>query len=304
MLRWVVLCIVFLHLSFLWAVGQFDQLVSVLPKDQEIVGWISAGMDEVSEQDNLYQLNPEHAELFLEYGFVSMISATYKNEQGNSLRVEIYQMESPDAAFGIYSLFRADETFIEPGRLGTISEVYARFQAGSYMVFIMPEKHDPQMLRAMLRFAAHISGNLKGVQTRPAIISMLPDDGFISTKVSYFRGNLGLSNVYLFSDRDIFGFEEGVCGDYGGYMLIILKYPEDQRTDQIIPDLYQKLKEKPIFKKISLINGLIRFVDGDENQIIIDCYKHFLLLFIGRDPILQPELFEQIKGEEDYWIDY
>jgi hypothetical protein len=304
MIKREIICIVLFHVSFFWAAGQYQHLVDVLPEDQEIAGWISSGVVKIEKTDYLFQLNPEQAELFLEYGFLRLISARYENKQGSSLRIDIYEMESPDAAFGIYSLFRADETFIESGRLGTISDVYARFQAGSYLVFITPEHKDPQMLRSMMRFAAHISGNINVVYTRPHIVSMLPDEGFISTKVSYFRGNLGLSSVYLFSHENIFEFEEGVCGDYGGYMLIILKYSEDQSTDQMIPDLYQGLKKIPKFTEVSLIDGLVKCVDNKQNQLFIDSYENFLLLFIGADSTLQPELFEQIKGEEDDWVGY
>jgi hypothetical protein len=86
------------HSSF----AQDPNLVKLLPPDSAFECLSLTSEIESYVGDELFFLINGGADLYLEYGFIQVISAEYSNEAGNSLSVEIYEMEDRFASYGIY----------------------------------------------------------------------------------------------------------------------------------------------------------------------------------------------------------
>lgn len=278
--------------------GQETSLEIFLPVDQ-IEGWKVDGHTDMFEGDDLFFLINGGADVYLEYGFKQVISRNYTSESGNSLKVELYEMLDEDAAFGIFSLFKIDEGTTQFAQVGRMSDNHIRFRTNKYFGIIMLQSSDPPSLKSMIGFARFLVNTLPGGTEKPELVSLLPDEGFISSDVKYFRGNIGLSNIYSFGSGDIFGFSEGVYGNYGSHSLIILKYQNGNELKGISQKIHNNLMNNKKFSDFKL-NGLsLKWKDNQGRHIVMERFENYLLIYMGEEVILQPELFERIKGGEN-----
>ena len=72
-----------------------------------VAGWTRADSVGVYAGKNLFLLIDGGADLFYEYGFVRAFSSEYSRSPDTSATVELYEMESPVAAYGLFTSFTA-----------------------------------------------------------------------------------------------------------------------------------------------------------------------------------------------------
>ena len=275
--------------------GQNKTIENFLPVN-EIEGWQPMGETLIYEGDDLFFLINGGADIYLEFGFGQVISRNYTDETGNILKVELYEMLDEDAAFGIYSLFKIDEGTTQFAQAGRMSDTHVRFRTNRYFGIIMLQTSNPNSNKSMVGFAKFLLNALPGGIENPKIADMLPDEGFISLDVKYFRGNIGLSNVYGFGSGDIFGFSEGVYGNYGSHSLIILKYEDNNELEEITQKIHGNLMNNKKFSDFEINELSLKFKDSQGLQIVLEGFENYLLIYLGEEVILQPELFERIRG--------
>ena len=87
------------------SIGQIsnEDLLKYLPKATEMENWQPGNNPEIYVGDDLYVFINGGAEIYHEYGFNKVVYNEYKDKNENSINVEIYEMKSPESAFGIYS---------------------------------------------------------------------------------------------------------------------------------------------------------------------------------------------------------
>jgi len=273
-------------------------LVKLLPA--ELDGWTQTNELYHYEGEDLFFLINGGADVYLEYGFSQVISAGYTRAGGGMLRVELYEMLDRDAAFGIYTLFATMDQTTAYGPWGRKGNTYIRFLAGNYIVVILLEREIPEGEAQLIGFADFLSKQLPENTGKPGLVSMLPDAEFILPGVKYFRGHLGLMNIYGFGTEDIFGFAEGVWGDYGTHRLMIMEFESVPAVKQMFEKIPVNLHKIRKFSSISIMNSAITCRDNQGNSLVMEPFKNYLLIFIGPDPILQPELFERIREGEEF----
>ena len=106
------LILLFSIFTFITSFAQ-DSILDLLPDPMTLPGIQLAGKPEVYYGDDLFDLINGGAEIYFEYGFVKVASQNYSEMKGNtSLRVEIYEMTDPEAAYGIFA-FTAMGNYIE-----------------------------------------------------------------------------------------------------------------------------------------------------------------------------------------------
>lgn len=265
----------------------------------ELNGWTKTNEIYHYEGDDLFFLINGGADVYMEYGFRQVISAVYKHTEGGLMKVELYEMTDQDAAFGIYTLFANTDQTVAYGLWGRMGKTYIRFLAGNFLAVISLEREIPAGEKHLAGFAAFLTDNLPENTGKPELVSMLPDAEFILPGVKYFRGNLAMMNLYSFHTEDIFGFREGVLGDYGTHKLIILQFESRISVKPMFEKLSYNLKKIRKFSEVSFENSAISCKDIQGNFLVMETFDKYLLIFIGPDPVLQPELFERIKeGEE------
>jgi len=167
---------------------------SVLPGTDALADWEMVSEPENYGPDNLWDYINGQAEFYLNYGFLRVDTAEYRAESGSpSVVVEIYQMASPEEAFGIYAAERnPDDRSVEIGSGGYLgSNVLNFWQEKNYIKLMSFEAGagDEDALTALARGISELSPAGVGV---PEVFSYFPEEGRVEASERYFpRGFLG-----------------------------------------------------------------------------------------------------------------
>lgn len=188
------------------------------------------------------------AELFLEFGFKGLCLQRYKKGE-DELALEIYEMESPEAALGLYLMKCGRETPVkgldarnsgEPAQLTILQ--------GRCFIHVNNFSGREDLLPAMTELARRA---LAGIPAEKAadLIGRLPGQGLQPGSACLFRGPVGLQAFYTFGEGDILdqrGLLFGVAGSYddpksGHFTLILIDYPNAGRAQTAFKNLAGRL---------------------------------------------------------------
>jgi hypothetical protein len=254
-------CICSLSLIFLFS---FETVAAVLllpvearadvlfPDDSYVAGWVKSGRVLRFEKSNLFDYIDGGAELFLEFGFVKLLVQRYKSANGKGdeeVAVEVYEMESPEAALGIYLMKSGNETPIKGIKARNSGDRY-QFSVVKGNSFVQinnfggNEKLIPVMVNLTQQTLASIS---KGRSV--TLLNRLPKKGLVAGSGLIIRGPYALQPIFTFGKGDVLQLEGkvfGVVGDYVGrkgevYTRILIFYPRPKAAQSALDYLANHL---------------------------------------------------------------
>ena len=208
-LRLLIGCCVWLTLEVAASgqrVGDAFKLADLVPKVDRS-GWKVA--EEITEYspESLYEYLNGGAPQYLSYGFVQLINTRW-NYRGNDLRsvtLDLYAMQSPLGAYGIYSSGRPRSAAVrEWGAEGYRSGTIAAAWKGDVYAHGSADENDPDLIEFLEHVIARAVDSVPGEGQLPWIVKALPS-----------------ANRVPFSDRfvgkDLFGHSflpGGVLAEY------------------------------------------------------------------------------------------
>ena len=167
---------------------------------------------------NLFDFINGAAEIFLEYGFVEVISQEYERGE-DAVVCAIYQMEDPQAAFGIFSYTRSPQKrSIALGDGAFVSELQLVFWQDRYFVKVESFSMREGSEEVLTSFAERISNAIGAHAPEPAVIARLPRKDLIPRSEKLLEGRLGFNSLLATGRADAFDLEDGdrvVYGEYG-----------------------------------------------------------------------------------------
>lgn len=231
-----------------------DSIINLLPSPFDLPGMQFAGEPEVSEGEDLFDLINTGAEVYLEYGFVQVVSQNYSGITGkSSLRVEIYQMTDPEAAYGIFSLTAVSQNIIDKTAYYLVSgEGYGMMQKGSYFIIASyANLHEDLEQSIIKRIAEGLKSNIKELAQFPGLLASTQPPCMDFRHSLYFRGIQALSSLAYLDFKIAFEFSEGVfyrC-DMFDYMLFLPS--DDKSRNEILQETISNiLKKNPDFTPV------------------------------------------------------
>lgn len=201
-------------------------LRAYLPGDAAAPGWAKDGEPQEFEGEDLYIYIDGGAEIYEEYGFRRVILQDFKNATGKSVSLEIFEMETPAAAFGMFTFKRSGQgRSLELGGGGELEAYYLNFWRGRFLVTLTGFDASEGTVEGLLSIGGAVAAKLPGGGETPGLIASLPPEGLRSGSVKYLKGLLGLNNVYPFYTARGLAFKDAVRGSYdSGETLILLDY--------------------------------------------------------------------------------
>ncbi len=188
-------------------------LSALLP---EIQGWKQSEEIQIYYPESLFEYINGAAESYLSYDFEELLVAQYeKAGEEDILTLEIYDMGSPQNAFGIFSAERyPDNTAVSIGDLGYIEVDVLNFMAGSYYVKLLtfgPGDDDAAVLKA---FSGAVSDKIPNLGQLPGILQIFPPDNLVLQSEKFVKKNFmgyeflqnGYVATYSYDDSEIEGF--------------------------------------------------------------------------------------------------
>lgn len=200
------------------------------PLPAEVQGWKAAGPDRVFDKATLGSYMVGGADLYLAYDFRRLTSREYVRPASPRLTAEIFEMGSPEEAFGLFT----NELEASPadfGNGGLSGSRYIQFWKGPVFVRVHAEREMPETRKALTALAQSIAVALPPGGRKPLLVSCLPILDLLPGRVSYF---------HLQSTVERFKFP----GDTSALMLgretdaVLAQYRREGKTLQVLICLY------------------------------------------------------------------
>jgi hypothetical protein len=242
--------------------------------------------------DNLFDLINGGAELYHEFGFVEVLSAQLLIPGADPLKVEIYDMGSAESAWGIYSMTATSNAKpFQAGTEGRHGEGFSQFVKGRYMLYFYYDYVEEPELQYV---ADCLAQNINETAAMPAQMKAVDTRDVKPEKLIYFKGNLGLSSIYNFHYKDVFGYEEGSAALYPDLKIFLLNYGDEGSCVEHYNEARDFFMESSKYHDQVSLRGSFHMKDRKEQQI--DCYfeNSFLVIFISSGKENLNELREDI----------
>ncbi len=228
--------------------------------------------------DDLFDLINGGAELYHEYGFVEVLTASIVIPGADPLKAEIFDMGSPEAAWGIFGITASNNALaLSIGDTARKGEGFLQFIKGSYMVYLY---YDHVEETKLVYTADCIAANIKASSGMPEFMQVVDTREEKPENIIYFRGNLGLSGIYNFHYKDVFGYSRGAAAIYPDLKVVLLDYDDFESCIDhynAARDFFMKNTKYHVQRSD---RGLFHMADKKAQQI--SCYfeNTFLLIFI------------------------
>ncbi len=172
---------------------------SLLPSGEAMADWAPREAPVVYVRKNLFELINGGADQYLDYGFQKLLHAEYarKDDPRRFLTIDLYDMGTPEGAFGIYGYERGDRPSNEAvGEEGIVLTTSLAFRRGRYYVKIETNDLSGATARAARPIALRTASLIPGPPGRIEAIEAFPADHLVAGSHRLILQNpLGLQSL-------------------------------------------------------------------------------------------------------------
>ena len=233
------------------------------------------------------------AEIYHEYGFKQVVVQDYKNANERSLSVEIFKMENPAAAYGIYSFKKSPEGKPwETAHEGRLEGYYLNFWKDHFLVTITGFDEEDETVAGIKSIAEAIANNIPEAEDvqKPQLTNILPQKDLIPGSEKYFMGSLGLFNSYPFSRQDIFDIKEGAKGSYSeGYDIYLIQYTDPHQSGEQLKGIEESLQRDPRYFGLKSSELAVIFRDDTEKLLYFTTIGKYIIIVLGAEDLTRAE---------------
>lgn len=277
---------------------QHLSLRAFLPGPEELPDWERDGEPQHFAGEDLFHYIDGGAEIYFEYGFKRVIVQDYKAETGDRLSLEIFEMDSPESAYGIYTFKTSpDGESISLGDDGQLADYYLNLRKGPFLLTITGLDPAANAQKSILALARSVEAKIGPSAPRPALVSCLPARGLEPQSIKYFKGALSLYNSYPFFRTDVFAFSAGIKGDYeSGYSLFVFEYLDSPTARLRFAESGRGFAAGGRFRDFTEGPGVFQVKDDRGKRIFATVKeRHILLLVGGEDEAATAEIFRLVR---------
>jgi|GEM_PF-1318690 len=266
---------------------------AVAPASGFTPGWALLAKKLHFEKDGLFNYIDGAAELFTEFGFNALDVYEYGKDK-DTLTLEVYGMESPEAALGFY-LMKCGKDLQLQGKES--DEESLRYQLpllrGSYFILINNSHGEKRLIPVMKALGEQIKKNIPAIKEIQPFDS-LPREHLVKDSELLFRGPCALQQIFIFGSGDVFQLQGrifGCAGDYTGddgssYTRLIIPYPDKRAALSAYQNLVSNLdSELTVLSKSD--NGFtFRDFEKKYGVVKLDDHRLDILIHLSKAPRL------------------
>jgi len=243
-------------------------LVKLLPGAGDLRGWAPKGKPQVYKGEDLFLYIDGGAEIFHEYGFRQVITQDYTNPSGKAVSLDIYEMATPEGAFGMYTFKTgAGGKAVPIGRDGLLEDYYLNFWKGRCLATAV----------GLDASAESLDGE------RPGLLAVLPKSWGAAGRTIYLKGILAVRNIYSFFARDAFLFREGVASDQGPLKVFVFRYGSKDECAGRFAAVRDAFRTSSAYRDFrDLPGGIFEIADAKDNRIFGAGFEDCLGLVINQ----------------------
>ena len=188
----------------------------VLPQDHFEAGWQKSEKVRRFNPYSLYYHINGGADLFLEFGFESLL-VQYYAQSDEELTLEVYHMKSPESALGVYLMKCGQETPIQGISSRNSSNRYQFIiLKGRFFIQIYNATGDESLMPVMVSLTGLLLKNIPE-ENPGSLFSLLPVENLIPGSERFIRGPIAMEPIFTFGRGDVLqlgGLVFAVLGDY------------------------------------------------------------------------------------------
>lgn len=200
-----------------------------------IHGWKAAIKAEIYNRETIYDYMNGAGEIYLAYRFSELLVRRYSKPRNPDIIVEIFDMDSPEDAFGVFSHGQGREKGERD--IGEDSEYGGGllcFWKDKFYVCIYAERETSTSKRAVFSLGRMIAGAMKTKGEKPKLPDYLPREGLIEKSICYFYNHTILNLHYFVADRNILGLNEQTRAVLASYddksHILLVRYESTEKA--------------------------------------------------------------------------
>jgi hypothetical protein len=217
-----------------------DNLTKLPPESLD--GWRRSEVSEIYDRGNLFDYINGGAEIYLAYDFRQLAVQKYTLQiddsiKGNSIVVEVWQMNSVTDAYGVYSLDQTHKD-IDIGQKGGYDLGLLRFWKGRYFVKILGREDN--LKGTILKLGRFIEKEIKEQGEFPSLVLELSSDSLMEKSVRFFHKPIILKNLYFFEEQNVLHMDNLTNCVLADYMinehvlkLLLIQYPDTTIAEKV-----------------------------------------------------------------------
>lgn len=270
-------------------------LTAYLPSNAEIAGWKPAEAPQNYRGEELFRMINGGADVFHEYGFKQTLAADYLDTAGKAIKLEIYEMESPAAAYGIYTFRVGPEGKAAAiGQEALLEDYYLNFWKGNFLVTVVGPDPEEKTVQSITALAEAVAARIPKTGPRPELAELLLGEPLAFSRPKYIRGPLGLMSSYVFDTKNIFRVGEGLIGTVEGCRAFVFRYADQDRSTEIYRQAMDSFKAGTRFTDQVLSGERYSMKDRDKNFILVNRTGRYLTIVIGPDKEMVESIAEPL----------
>lgn len=205
--------------------------VAPFPRSGDVTGWRPSGEVQRYNRDDLFDYMDGEAEMYFVYGFMEMSVQEYISDEADTVRVEIYEVDTDANAYGLFTFYRGGR-FLDVGNEGDLARGgRVSFWRDRYFVRVYPVKDAEESV--LESFARFIAVELPFGGSPPDLVGRLPVERLVPGSERFFHEKLSLDNIIWTVNEnalDLSAKTNAVAAtyEYDGVQtsLLIVAYPE------------------------------------------------------------------------------
>ncbi len=258
-----------------------DEFRKCLPQSREVAGWVMVDTIRTYDGEALYDFIDGGADVYFEYGFRRAAAAVYSSDSTSKLDVEVYEMNSTESAYGVFSMFALDGLY--PLQAGDSAV------AGEYSVFIWQENFfvsitssvplapdDPSVLALVKSVELRLPRGGEKPLLADAISSKL-----VAPSLVYLRGPLVFRSRSSFALRRVPLFTDGVAGKSDNETFVVLRFANEDSCRNGKETFVEQLKLKEF--SLSLSGEVATLFNQNGREIQVQAVSRYLVVVEGSD---------------------
>lgn len=208
--------------------------------------------DQYFNNGNLYDYIDGAAELYLSYGFNTVISRRYACQDEMDIVVEIFDMKEARDAFGVFTNMR-EKNQHEFGQGSQQIEGSLIFWKDHYFISLSTHSSTGKSQAAVRKIAVFVDDAIPNEAPVPEIMGLLTEKDLVPEGYCYFHHYIWLNSYYFIANYNILDVNDrtnGIIAKYGpahkrSYLLLI-QYPDEKAAqvayDKFITEFSPELK--------------------------------------------------------------
>jgi hypothetical protein len=259
-------------------------LSGYLPPSGEIAGWTQSDTPENYRGDKLFAMMNGGADIYHEYGFRQALSAEYEGFRRKSIKLEIYEMESPAAAYGIYTFkIGAGGKALAIGREALLEDYYLNFWKGNLLVTVIGQDSEEGTVQGVVALAKAVDARIAKTGERPGLVGLLLSEPLAFSRPKYVRGSLGVMKSYLFATENIFRVREGMIGEVGDCQAFVFRYADEGESAGAYDHAIASLGVSPKYMSRAAQGKRYSLVGREKELVVIHQTGRYIAIVIGQN---------------------